>query len=166
MMIGLPKPPQAIRKLAQFGVAALRPTIANGRYSGPMVKPRVAAMVRKRALVEGTYGSFCNQFGGWLEEWDTQRKIFFPRVPKGHIRDRDRAKRATKITNAMADMPKKLEAHSQELKSRKLPRGPLHMFKNAQGVADTKEEEKAKGRKSTLVVKKKKTVVVKKKGKK
>lgn len=128
----LPKPPRAIRLLAQFGGDALRPTLVNGRYQGPMVKPRVAAMVRKRAHIEGTVGNFCPQFGGWLEEWDVQRKVFLPRTPKGHGRERDRKLRADKITRAMEQMPKKLKDHKEEVVGRRPTRGMLWRFTNVE----------------------------------
>lgn len=35
------------------------------RYNGPMIPPRIAANVRKRAVIEGTYGSFIPHIG-WL----------------------------------------------------------------------------------------------------
>jgi hypothetical protein len=129
--------------LAQFGVEALQPTLVNGRYHGPMVKPRVAALVKKRAVIEGTVGSFCPQFGGWLEEWDNQRKVFMPRVPKGHIRERNRERRADKITRAMAEQPKKLAAHQADVVSRRPDRGPLYRFRDMAGgdIADGTEEE-------------------------
>ena len=104
------KPPRVIRQLAQHGIEALKPNLSSGRYQGPMVSPRKAAVVRKRAIIEGTYGTFCPYFGGWLPEWDKQRKMDFIRVPKGHKRERTRAARAETITQAMKEMPNKIKA--------------------------------------------------------
>lgn len=104
----LPKAPRAIRMLAQHGADALRPSLVNGLYHGPMVKPRAAAMVKKRAIIEGTVGSFCPQFGGWLTEWDVQKKVFLPRAGKGHLRERNREQRADKITRALGESDKKV----------------------------------------------------------
>ncbi len=45
------------QKLARYGEAALRPTLVNGRWKRPIVSRRQAAVVRKTALIEGTFGS-------------------------------------------------------------------------------------------------------------
>ena len=123
------KPPRVIRQLAQHGIEALKPNLSSGRYQGPMVSPRRAAVVRKRAIIEGTYGTFCPYFGGWLPEWDKPRKMDFIRVPKGHKRERTREARAEKITQAMKEMPKKIQAYKDDLNKRKPDRGPLWRFR-------------------------------------
>ena len=135
----LPKPPRVIRMLAEHGGDALKATIERGRYVGPIISPRKAKMVRKRAIVEGTFGSFCPQFGGWLEEWDTPRKTYLYRVPKGHLRDRNREKRADKITKALDEMPKKIEAYEKDAKTRKPDKVPLKAFRNALGIGLERE---------------------------
>jgi hypothetical protein len=141
------KPPRALRMLNKYGAEALKPSFEGGRYRGPMVKPRVAAMVRKRAIIDGTMGSFNEEKGGWLEEWDRVRKVTIPRSPKGHIRDRTRQNRADKITRAMEGMPKKLADHKDDVESRRPERGPLHLFRNFGGVAEDKVEIKQGKRK-------------------
>ena len=139
----IPKAPRAVRLLAQFGADALRPSIVNGKYHGPLVKPRAAAMVRKRAVIEGTVGSFCQHFGGWLEEWDVQKKVFMPRANRGHLRERNRAQRADKITRAMTEQTKKVEAYREDVQSRRPDRSALYLFKDMDevDVTDGTEEE-------------------------
>jgi hypothetical protein len=74
-----------------------------------MVPTRVATYIRKRAIVEGTYGKFIphigkncmflslhsnhSSLGGWDPAWDDQRKFHLIKPMKGHLRDRTRAKR-------------------------------------------------------------------------
>lgn len=90
------KPPRALRLLAQHGGEALRSKIVMGRYIPPLISKRIAAKTRKRALVDGTFGSFKlldeegNTRGGWDPSWDVPRKFHFLRPPKGHKRERDR----------------------------------------------------------------------------
>lgn len=55
--------PRKIRQLSELGADALRPTITKGRYAGPMISRQTAAKLRKRALVEGTYGEFNPLYG-------------------------------------------------------------------------------------------------------
>lgn len=57
-LLNFVKPPRAIRLLAEHGAAALRPRIDKGRYIAPLVPKRVAANIRKRAVIEGTFGTF------------------------------------------------------------------------------------------------------------
>lgn len=70
-----------------------------GKYRAPLISKRKAADLRKRAIVDGTFGSFQllgpnNQVvGGWNPDWDVPRKMFSLRPPKGHIRDRTREMR-------------------------------------------------------------------------
>lgn len=78
------------------------------RYVGAQVPRRTAAMVRKKAIIEGTYGGFdplvgwcfssiCPELlqllGGWKPEWDEPRKIVSLRPYKGHLRERTRQQR-------------------------------------------------------------------------
>lgn len=50
--------PRSIRMLTQFGGDALLPSIVKGRYIAPLVSKRIAADLKKRAKIEGTYGEF------------------------------------------------------------------------------------------------------------
>ena len=87
------KLPRALRLLAQHGVAALRPSLEKGRYIAPMIPRRIAADVRKRAIVQGTYGSFSLPIGGWDPAWDETKKMFVMKPFRGHSRDRTRKER-------------------------------------------------------------------------
>ena len=88
-----------IKKLAQHGAAALKPRkvpTATGQVN-PWRRParprREAAVARKQAIRDGTFGTFDPEKGGWLREWDPVRapRVLIP--PKGHKRDRTRAER-------------------------------------------------------------------------
>lgn len=83
--------------------------LLSGRYIGAQVPRRAAALVRKRAIVEGTYGSFdplrgalfvpfeysdLLSSGGWKPEWEEPRKIVSLRPYKGHERERTRQQRS------------------------------------------------------------------------
>ena len=93
------KPPRALRILAQHGGEALRPKIVMGRYIPPLISKRVAAKARKRAIVDGTFGSFKlldengQTRGGWDPSWDIPRRFHFLKPPKGHKRERSRQTR-------------------------------------------------------------------------
>lgn len=93
------KPPRALRMLAQHGKDALTSRFIAGNYIRPLVPKRIASKLRKRSLVEGTFGSFKlldaenRPLGGWDPSWDTPCKMYFLRPHKGHIRDRSRQER-------------------------------------------------------------------------
>ena len=132
----MPNPiPRALRMLAQHGSAALQPSIERGKYIAPKVSRRVAANVRKRALVEGTFGTFSEEKGGWDPEWDSPRKMFMMRPFKGHVRERNREERAKKITDAMATMPERLHNLEKEVASRRPKKDITFMFKKLGGRA-------------------------------
>ena len=88
-------------------------------------------------------GSFCQHFGGWLEEWDVQKKTFMPRASRGHLRERNRAQRAEKITRAMKEQSKKVELYREDVQSRRPDRSPLYSFKDMDevDVTDGTEED-------------------------
>eukprot|EP01039_Chlorochromonas_danica_P004331 gene4331-4752_t len=111
--------PRAIRLLTQYGAAALKPTTENGRYRGPLIPRRIAATFRKRCIIEGTYGQFVPNQGGWDPAWDKERKIFMLDPYKGHKFERNRAERAKKIDVAMTAMPDKIKKYEQEVQDRK-----------------------------------------------
>ena len=87
------KPPRSIRLLTQYGVDALRPALVNGRYIGPMIPRRKAADLKKRAIIEGTYGEFTPNVGGWNPDWEIPRKMYIIKPDKGHSRERTREQR-------------------------------------------------------------------------
>jgi hypothetical protein len=65
------------------------------RYFGPLVSSRIAADIRKRSIVEGTFGTFVANEGGWDPSWDEPKKMYMLRPAKGHIRERNREQRYT-----------------------------------------------------------------------
>ena len=93
------KPPRSLRLLAQYGADAMKPKVIMGKYIRPLISRRIAAKLRKRAIVDGTFGSFKlldannNILGGWDPAWDQPKKLYFLRPFKGHIRDRTRQSR-------------------------------------------------------------------------
>ena len=132
----MPNPiPRALRMLGTYGGSALQASLDRGKYIAPKVSRRVAANLRKRALVEGTYGSFSVEAGGWDPEWDIPRKMFMMRPFKGHARDRNREIRAKKITDAMTSMPERLASLDKEVESRKPKKDIAFMFKKLGGRA-------------------------------
>ena len=113
----------------------MQPSIERGKYIAPKVSRRVAANVRKRALVEGTFGTFSAEEGGWDPQWDSPRKMFMMRPFKGHARERNREVRAKKITDAMATMPERLSNLDKEVASRRPKKDIAFMFKKLGGRA-------------------------------
>lgn len=134
------KIPRAVRMLAEFGADALRRSHQGGKYIAPKVSRRVAAVLRKRAILHGTYGSFDPKLGGWDPAWDTPRKIVTMRPHKGHKRERNRAERAAKITKAMEGMPARVEKYRQEAQDRKPVKGLRYFIKRI----ETKARKEAK----------------------
>ena len=90
------KIPRSLKLLAQHGGEALKSRVIMGKYIRPLISKRIAANLRKRAIVDGTFGSFKlldkdnKPLGGWDPSWDEPKKIHFIRPPKGHARDRNR----------------------------------------------------------------------------
>lgn len=135
----MPNPiPRAIRMLGQHGGAALTASLDRGKYIAPKVSRRVAANLRKRALVEGTYGSFSVENGGWDPEWDKMPKMYMMRPYKGHKRERDRETRAQKVTTAMEGMPERVANLDRDVKSRRPKKDIAFMFKRLGGLAQRK----------------------------
>ena len=93
------RPPRVLRLLAEHGQEALKSRVVKGKYIRPLIPKRLAAKARKRAIIDGTFGSFSlldenkKALGGWDPSWDTPRKFYFLRPPKGHIRERNRQAR-------------------------------------------------------------------------
>lgn len=112
-----------IRRLARDGASALRPTKEGVKWRRPSISKRKANVMRKQAIIDGTYGSFDAEKGGWLPEWDTVRAPQILRPMKEHRRDRTRADRAGVIRKNLEDMPAKIAAYRAEVKSRKPPPG-------------------------------------------
>lgn len=122
--------PRSVRLLAQWGDQALRPAIEKGKYIAPLIPKRLAANIRKRSIIEGTFGSFSKETGvGWDPEWDTPRKMFILKAPRGHLRERRRPERADKVTQAMAGMEERVSKLAQEVQSRKPKKDIAFMYK-------------------------------------
>lgn len=92
-------------------------------------------MVRKRAIIEGTFGDFnpiigiCRQtsffsflIGGWKPEWDEPRKIVSLRPYKGHLRDKTRQQRFVSRSHPLPSLAEltRLQKQCKEWKQEKL----------------------------------------------
>lgn len=85
--------PRIIKTLTEFGESALKPLITKNKYYGPLVSKRNQADLRKRSIVEGTYGQFIPNVGGWDSKWDVPKKMFVIKPNKGHSYERNRQDR-------------------------------------------------------------------------
>jgi hypothetical protein len=134
-----PRFQSALKKLATSGSAALKPQLvasadgvgaAGSHWKPPLISSRVASLLRKQSIHEGTYGSFdAETLKGWDAQWDldlaTSRSQGSGRLklrpPNKTSRQRTREKRATKIDTTMLDMKERIEAHYQEKRNAKPP---------------------------------------------
>jgi len=141
--------PRILQKLGQHGASALQFKVEKGKYIPPMISRRRAANLRKRAIIEGTYGSFSPEFGGWDPAWDQDnKKVYALRPYKGHVRDRNRAQRAEIITKAMSKMEDKINKYEQEVIDRKPKKDIFYLFKRIEEIHGNKskvKEDKGKG---------------------
>mmetsp|Transcript_22632 Transcript_22632/g.49429 ORF Transcript_22632/g.49429 Transcript_22632/m.49429 type:complete len:167 (+) Transcript_22632:73-573(+) len=113
------------KKIHKHGLEALKATwkeTPDGRFEGywksPVVSNRVANVLRKEAIREGTYGEFNYEtLTGWDREWDIEleksrtrgqgrHRTKAPRLTK---RVRTREERAQKIEKAMEGMDERIE---------------------------------------------------------
>lgn len=122
------------KRLAQHGADAMKAQarIEDGprqRWWRPVVSRRKAKIARKQAILNGTYGSFDLEAGGWLPEWDdmTEPRVLKPQ--KRHQRERSRAARALAIEQNMREMPGKIQAYKTEVEGRKPPPGIESLLK-------------------------------------
>ena len=137
---GAPRFQSALKKLADRGVAALKPqrmVYAEDKvvWRGPAISNRIANVLRKTAIKEGTYGTFdAETLRGWDAQWDIDREIAKPRgngrhrlrVPKKTSRQRTREERATKIEKNMEGMQERIEEFYAERQAKK----PVPSFEN------------------------------------
>ncbi len=63
------------------------------RYYPPLVSKRVAAGIRKNSIIEGTFGSFVPNEGGWDPSWDTTKQMFMLKPARGRKNERTREQR-------------------------------------------------------------------------
>lgn len=110
-----------LEKLARHGVEALRPRVEQGRWLRPMVSRRQAADVRKAAVVNGTYGKFSAEGGGWDPSWDSPPKPWIMKPPKLHKRERNREDRISKIDEALKGQDDRYLQILKERHARKEP---------------------------------------------
>jgi hypothetical protein len=149
--------PRTVRLLGEHGMAALMPTMKNGKYWAPMVSKRKAAVLRKNAIADGSFGAFDPVTGGWDSAWDVPKSFHFLKPFKGHLRERTRPTRAAVITKAMAGMPDRVNKLREEISARKPKKDFSFMLKRIAGLS------KPLSQKPTGYVKKDKKVVLKKK---
>mmetsp|Transcript_1382 Transcript_1382/g.1842 ORF Transcript_1382/g.1842 Transcript_1382/m.1842 type:complete len:137 (+) Transcript_1382:64-474(+) len=86
-----------LKKLAEHGASAMQPRIIRGRWAKPIISRRKAADQRKKAVIEGTFGSFSIEHGGWDPKWDKCQRPITARPFKGHKQERNRTERVQKI---------------------------------------------------------------------
>lgn len=91
--------PRIVRLLTNHGSDALKFTVEKGRYVKPLVPKRIAADYRKKTIIEGTFGTFVPNEGGWDPTWDMPTKIYPLRPHKGHKNERNRQERYRISTN-------------------------------------------------------------------
>ncbi|KAJ1462355.1 hypothetical protein M885DRAFT_430909 [Pelagophyceae sp. CCMP2097] len=110
-------------KLARLGVQAMRPQPrldGTKRWLRPAVSIRKQKVLRKYAVVTESFGTFSEENGGWLREWDAIPKAeAIIRPNKLHKRGRTREDRALRIDKAMADMPQKIAAYRAAREAKK-----------------------------------------------
>ena len=88
----------ATRQLQRNGEEALKPQYVKNSWHKPAISGRKAAVLRKQAIREGTYGAFDPATGrGWDPLWDTPAKVASIRAPKESKRERTRESRAQRI---------------------------------------------------------------------
>ncbi|CAJ1953122.1 unnamed protein product [Cylindrotheca closterium] len=128
----------ALRSLCEKGAEALKPQKilkpsvqieshiaqpAKQIWRSPIVSKRVANTIRKKALRDGTYGSFDTETGaGWEPGWDLVLKSSQYRVsryggilpPKKTSRERSREERAGELEEHLESRMEKIEEYYTE----------------------------------------------------
>mmetsp|Transcript_18167 Transcript_18167/g.25001 ORF Transcript_18167/g.25001 Transcript_18167/m.25001 type:complete len:139 (-) Transcript_18167:265-681(-) len=129
----------ALRHLCMHGMEALLPQKLNANsniWIKPKISRRIAATIRKQAIIAGTYGSFDKTTGiGWDPQWDNVhkngQKIGRLKPPKLTKRERTRESRALKIEEKLKDVDEKIEQYRVENEEKK-PKGGLEwVYKKA-----------------------------------
>jgi len=146
--VAVPRFRSALKKLSQHGVEALLPKlivhgVGQQNWRPPLISNRVANMLRKQAVREGTYGSFSTEtMKGWDPAWDVELAKNKPRgqgrhrlkVPKKTSRERTREQRATKIEKKMEGMDDRIEEYYVEKHSKKPPQTFENLYKKLMRV--------------------------------
>ncbi len=103
--------------------------VVTGGWRSPLVSKRVAAMLRKKAIKDGTYGSFQGKAGGWDPAWDTFKKPIIRRPHKMKIKERTREARFQRIQGKLAEQPEKLKEYRQSVRDAKPKPGIATLYK-------------------------------------
>ena len=144
----------ALRHLAKHGAEALKsqkiitqPKEVHGRivkpakeiWLRPVVSKRVGNDLRKKAIREGSFGTFNAETGvGWMPEWDLVLKRNSHRVtryggmhpPKKTKRERTRQERAEALDQILETRLEKVEEHYVEKEAGRVQEGGFEaMFK-------------------------------------
>mmetsp|Transcript_10890 Transcript_10890/g.16747 ORF Transcript_10890/g.16747 Transcript_10890/m.16747 type:complete len:136 (+) Transcript_10890:81-488(+) len=117
-----PKLNRALRALCQHGEDALRQRIsADGKWHKALVSKRKAAGIRKRAVIDGTFGTFNAETGvGWDPKWDRPGNIGKMLPPKNWTRTLERREeRAQRIEAKLANMDKEIDNYYREKQASK-----------------------------------------------
>ena len=120
MSSGVPKMRAALRHLCNVGEEAFKQRKEGDRWRKALVSKRVAADLRKAAVLAGTYGSFDVTTGiGWDPKWDNPGRVPSFREPRDSQRNLSREKRAVRIETKMEDMDNQIQSYRDLLKDRK-----------------------------------------------
>lgn len=138
----VPRFRSAVRKLSQHGVQALQPQLqvtgeaAQDRtWRPPAISGRIASVIRKQAIKDGTFGSFNSETGaGWEPQWDVELAKarskgagrYRQGVHKHAGRVRTREKRAQRLEANMEGMDDRIEEYYAKKSSQK----PKKSFEN------------------------------------
>lgn len=139
-----PKIRSALKHLHKHGAAALHPTkrvdpnVKRQKWLRPIVSKRIAADLRKKAIKQGTFGSYDPTNGiGWDSSWDVKTvargddggrieicsngKLPWMQIrpPKETKRERTRETRAVKIEKLLEVADDKILQHKLDLEERK-----------------------------------------------
>ena len=149
---------KAIRCLSIHGCDALKASRGPaGSWKAPKVSKRLAAMIRKRAINDGTFGSFDSQrgkhptcaitvastpnandstliratgaVGGWNPAWDAYKKPIVRRPPKLRSKERTREDRFQRIHDRLAEQPQKIEENRRSIEEAKPKPGIATLYK-------------------------------------
>jgi hypothetical protein len=120
-----PRMRSAVRHLINLGEAALRPKKVDEKmWAKPLISKRIANVVRKQAMKDGTFGSFNPQTGtGWDPKWDAVGQVGTDvlKPPKGNKQQRTREARAVKIDAKMVGMDERIDEHLRKRTDNKPP---------------------------------------------
>mmetsp|Transcript_10805 Transcript_10805/g.23445 ORF Transcript_10805/g.23445 Transcript_10805/m.23445 type:complete len:143 (+) Transcript_10805:61-489(+) len=121
---------RATRYLQKHGEEALRPRFVNESWRRAAVSGREAAILRKAAVREGSYGAFDPATGrGWDPLWDKPGKTASIRPPKETKRERTRESRAQRIEQLLEQADEKIETYRKAQQEKKPEPGIETLFK-------------------------------------